>query len=186
MDYSNSKMRHDLKPVNFEPLQVQNVLSDDLLKVLQAECDYFRRTNQGEWDLKTFNRLCLHNPITLKAIHHAVILPLAEKALGRKLMPSYCFLSMYKEDGRCPPHFDRPQCRYTVDLCVNQKRYWDFFANTENGAETKEFRLGVNDAAILSGTRHFHWREDMQAELMNFCDMAFFHFVDADFIGDLS
>ncbi len=186
MEYMANKNTKDLKPVNFEPLNIESVLSDDLLKVLQAECDFFRRTNTGDWDLKVFNRLSLHNPITLKAIHHAIILPIAEKLLNRKLIPSYCFLSMYNESGKCPPHFDRPQCRYTVDLCVNQKRYWDFFAKTENGGETREFRLGVNDAAVLSGTRHFHWREDMQPEIMNFCDMAFFHFVDADYLGDLA
>lgn len=186
MQYETKIIREDLKPVNFEPFKIKGVLSGDLLKVLQTECDYFRRTKQTDSDQKVFNRLYLHNPITLKAVHHSIILPLVEQHLKRKLIPSYSFLSMYGSDGKCPQHYDRPQCRYTVDLCLNQKSQWPFYACSENEAAEFQIDLAINEAAILSGTRHLHRRDDMNVNEQNFCDMAFFHFVDPEYMGELS
>lgn len=42
-------------------------------------------------------------------------------------MPSYVALSMYSDRGVCRPRRDRPQCKHTVDLCINQDKPWPIY-----------------------------------------------------------
>jgi hypothetical protein len=80
-----------------------------------------------------------------------------------------------------------------LDYCVNQNEPWDIFVNNTDLVEdtsidqlninAKPYTLMENDALILSGTQHWHYRNKIQQG--NFCDLLFFHFVDGDFQGTL-
>lgn len=123
-----------------------------------------------------FNRHHLHNEPFLAAVHPTLTDYMSEVA-GQKVKPSYCFLSIYRQGGICPLHTDRPQCKYTLDLCISQSKPWPLFVD---GAP---YYLRENDALIYSGTDSPHYRDRLEDG--NHCTLAFFHFVPEDFVGSL-
>lgn len=125
-----------------------------------------------------FNRWYWHNIPVLRQIHHSPYLKkLANEIFPEPVKPTYVFLSMYGEGGVCPLHTDRPQCKYTIDLCISQREPWEIFVND------KPYVLNENEALAYSGTDHPHYRNVIQEG--NFCNLAFFHFVPVDFEGKL-
>ncbi len=169
----------------FEPVLVKNYLSADLIEFFNMVVEQVKRSPGVQFDEKEFNRKFVHNMPLFVDVHRQMILPRMQAFLdtvkpGSQIKPSYNFLSMYfKSKGVCPKHTDRPQCKYTVDICLNQKEPWGL------SVLDKEYFLQPGDALIYSGTHHEHFRENkIQDE--NFCDLIFFHFVDKDFDGELN
>lgn len=172
--------------MDFEPFMIKNFYSKDLVDLVNLQLSELKKQSEQSGSIQTeyelFNRLEFHDHPLFRALH-LLQQKRIEDVLKRPLIPSYVFASMYFEGkGKCPRHTDRPQCRYTVDVCFNQKKPWTFFA--EHEGKTFSFDMEPGDALILSGTDHPHWRENIQED--NFCDLAFFHYVDTDFKGDLS
>lgn len=114
-----------------------------------------------------FMRHALYEAPFLKELH-LQLTPLVEKVLQKKLTPTYCYLSMYGENGICPPHRDQPNCQWTLDLCVKQDKPWTLFV------EDASFLMNENEGLIYSGTDQVHWREQIHSG--GFCDLVFFHF----------
>lgn len=169
--------------VGFEPVLLENFYSQDMMDLIRMQIDELKKRPCASIDTEMFFRKQFHNEALFIALSMLMV-PRLELLLGRKIKPSYNFASCYDEGkGKCPRHTDRPQCKYTVDLCVSQRKPWEFNAVGEDGAE-RSFFMEPGDAILLSGTHHEHWRPDLQAD--NFCDLVFFHFVDHDYEGDLS
>jgi len=158
-----------------------------------------------------FVRTYAHNVPFFVNIHRQLI-DLAIELFGELVKPSYSFLSMYQDNGICPLHIDRPQCRYTIDYLIRQTQPepWpiligDHMTDDERQAldeaggghpETDEqieariaaenwhrIELNPNDAVCYSGTHSWHYRPD---RLRGTADLVFFHFVPADFAGPLN
>jgi len=164
-----------------EPVLVKNFYSSDMIALMQKQMDVLKREAKFQ-DNDRFHRLEYHNHPLFKALHELQIQK-AKDLFQADIKPTYCFASMYFEgEGYCPKHTDRPQCKYTVDLCVNQVKPWSFFA--ECGDRQYEFLMEPGDAILLSGTDHPHWRDKIQPD--NFCDLVFFHYVDQDFQGEMN
>ena len=160
-------------------MKIDNVLSEEQLKYLHACMNRFWKSRRGlmEFDPNLFHRYFLHNPSFLVKIHDQLV-ELAAQNFQTKLKKSYCFLSMYiKGEGICPLHTDRPQCKYSIDLCLDQIEPWGIFVNDQ------EYLLKPNQALLYSGTDHPHYRNKIQPN--NYVSLAFFHFVDLDFQDDL-
>lgn len=127
-----------------------------------------------DFDNHEFFRHGKHN--MFKDLHDS----LTEKAceiFGEKVKPSYNYLSMYWNKGFCPEHTDRPQCKYTIDVCIAQRKPWGIFV------EDKEYFLEENQALCYSGTDQKHRRNKIDP--LNFCWLIFFHFVPENFEGCL-
>lgn len=168
-------------PAGFRPFVVKGFYSKEMIELLQLQISLLKNDPSIQIDDEIFKRKEAHNHSLFSALHF-LMRERIENLLDRNLKNTYTFASMYFEGaGECPKHVDRPQCKYTVDLCIGQKQVWPFFA--EFGGEKLEFHLEPGDALILSGTDHPHWREKIQDG--NFCDLAFFHFVDRNFNGGL-
>lgn len=161
-------------------------------------------------DEKDFVRTYAHNvPFFVKI--HQQLTDFASEQFGQKVKPSYSFLSMYKDNGICPLHIDRPQCRYTIDYLIQSTHPgpWpihigehmtdDVVADiNERGVghpDTDELKqmiidreewstalLEENDAVLYSGTHSWHYRSE---RLQGTADLVFFHFVPEDFDGPL-
>jgi hypothetical protein len=125
---------------------------------------------------ETFNRHHINDDPNLVKIHEHLE-PWLTEYLGKPVKKSYCFLSIYREGGICPKHTDRPQCEYTIDLCVSQKQPWTIYVDDQ------PFDMQENEAVIYSGTNSPHYRNRLQEG--NHCFLVFYHFVDADFVGPL-
>lgn len=157
-----------------------------------------------------FVRHYAHNVPFLKKIHEQLV-PIANQIFGEPLKPSYVFLSMYKDNGICPLHIDRPQCYRTIDYLIRttQPEPWpihigemmsdDVRRQIDESGEghpiTEEqiqdridkenwstVNLKPNEAVCYSGTHQWHYRSQ---RLVGTADLVFFHFVPEAFDGPL-
>lgn len=163
----------------FIPKVIKSVFHEDIIYLIRKEIEYLKTRQDPKIDVDetVFHRLGKHNDPFFKELHH-MITPRVSEMIGEAVKPSYVFTSMYFTGrGFCPVHTDRPQCKYTLDLCVNQNEPWAI-----NIAGANYF-LNPNDAMLYSGTDHVHYREKIQPN--NYCDLVFFHFVPLDFQGKL-
>jgi hypothetical protein len=125
---------------------------------------------------REFNRHHINDhPSLVEA--HKLLVPILSKLIGRQVKKSYCFLSIYRDNGICPVHVDRPQCKYTIDLCVSQQQPWPIYV------DDVAYVLQEGQALVYSGTDSPHYRHEIQPG--NHCTLVFFHFVDVDFEGTL-
>jgi hypothetical protein len=162
-------------------------------------------------DRERFVRTYAHNvPFFVKI--HQQLADLASDLFGEPVKPSYSFLSMYQDNGICPLHIDRPQCRYTIDYLIRQTQPepWPIligehmtdgqravFENQDAlfpiqsdeieariaAEKWSRVELKPNDAVCYSGTHSWHYRPD---RLRGTADLVFFHFVPVAFDGPLS
>lgn len=147
------------------------------LKQLQQICqDEYAKDH--DW-CTNFNRKYVHNADyqIIKDLHKNFT-EFVSDLTHIKLKPSYNFMSLYGKNGYCPPHFDRIQCQYTIDLQINSDGTWPIYVKSE------KYELENNEALCYSGTYHFHYRRKMP-ELMSLNHLIFFHFVPDTFEGSL-
>lgn len=158
-----------------KPFIIKAFYSQDLLALLRLEINKLKQDPKVSEDRKIFFRKQAYNPPTFKELHH-LMLDRVSDFFPEKVKPAYVFISMYDhEKSICPLHTDREQCKYTVDLCIDQKESWPLFI------DDIPYILNPGDAVVYSGTDHPHYREQISAG--NFCDLAFFHFVPINFQG---
>lgn len=178
-------MNHKPKP------QIVTPFSPEILQSLSRHVEEVRRLfdwpgipyhDKDVADGDKFNRWYWHNLPLLKALHNSKeFVRFASEHFGRDLMPSYSFLSMYGPEGVCPIHTDRPQCQYTIDLCLRSDGEWPIYVDDE------EFISKPGEALAYSGTGQVHYRKPMRENgTCKFMDLAFFHFVPTDWQGPLS
>jgi len=172
--------RSDKECINMLIPKLKNkVFHEDLLFLIKKQIEWLKSGEDPRVavDDNTFKRLYKHNDEFFSTIHY-MIADRVSAWIGVKVKPSYCFTSMYfKGQGFCPEHVDRPQCKYTLDLCVNQNMPWPI------KIAGREYIMDMGDAMLYSGTDHVHSRQPIQPD--NYCDLVFFHFVPVDFKGDL-
>lgn len=162
-------------------------------------------------DETDFVRTYAHNVPYFVGIHYQLA-EYASTIFGEKVKPSYSFLSMYQDNGICPLHIDRPQCRYTIDYLIRQDQPepWPILIGDHMTDEQRqaldesddghpksdeaiqarieaenwhEALLSPNDAVCYSGTHSWHYRPK---RLVGKADLVFFHFVPEAFDGPLN
>lgn len=178
------KLRNENKGLNLEnvqkeyvfneysPVGVSDVISEDLLELLKS---YYRKTiNDKVFPLgdRQSNRFKAHNEPMSRFLHYE-ILPLVEKIAGKKLKPTYTYLSAYVGDSDLPAHTDRPDCEYTVSFLVNKDADWPIYLHkvkqpikykgrydfTPEKSECLELHSDIGGLLIFDGTDHLHFRE---------------------------
>jgi len=195
---------------NTKPLVVRDLFNPEVSATITKWLNEHSPLALWEEDKTEFVRLYGHNPPFLVNIHHQLT-TYASKMFGEPVKPSYCFLSMYKSNGICPLHIDRPQCRYTIDYLAQQSQNspWPILIGKQmsdseraealklktqgdspsdreaviTSQEWTECLLNTNDAVLYSGTHAWHYRPK---HLEGTADLIFFHFVPEDFSGELS
>lgn len=160
------------------PRFIGNALAvSDFIEASARERD-MRERQEGLFD-PVFGRFWVHGHWYFEHLHRTHVIEVAKGIWGESIKPSYCGVSLYCTDWSiCPPHFDRPQCKYSIDLCLRQDDVWPLYVDGQ------AYDLEPNQALAYSGTDNFHWRDRVRAG--NRVTMAFFHFVDNDFQGDLN
>jgi hypothetical protein len=174
-----------------KPILIKNLFSGERLAYLQQQVLELKKSPDLKLDDHTYHRHHISDPLEFKRIHFLEIMEIARHHFEEELYPSYCFLSFYLEGkGRCPAHFDRPQCYRTVDVCLNQRAKWalhvspvfeqnpplgQFEVTPEMRRTAIAYYLEPGDALLYSGVHQYHWRDQIAED--NFCDLVFFHFV---------
>lgn len=124
------------------------------------------------------------------------LLPKFELATGKKLLPTYSYARLYKNNEELRPHTDRPSCEISATLTIgfDSDSPWGFFigdyTDDENSkkfiTQQEEIKYITNisklemlpgDAVLYSGMNKPHWREKFSGQ---WHAQVFLHYVDAD------
>jgi hypothetical protein len=159
-----------------EPRTLRGVLPPALFSAFQFYVGSLSRTEAMHWEDWGRRRVRHNDPFAV--LLHEKMAPHVEDVVARRVKPSYTFLACYGEGGRVPPHRDREQCRYTLDLCVaHEGPEWPLHV------EGRPYVLAENEALVYRGSELSHHREPKPERTL--AHLAFFHFVDLDYAGPL-
>lgn len=210
LEYLYTSMDNEKSEIYNKPLIIREFFDDNSYKEILSYMDTGLNYIPHLQDNNEFVRKFIHNPSFFVNIHYQ-LKDIASDFFKEKVKPSYCFLSMYENNGICPLHIDRDQCRYTIDYLIRttQKDPWPIHIGKhmtdsermrliidnnchpqtdeeiEDRISKEEFEtveLMPNDAVLYSGTHQWHYRSQ---RLNGTADLIFFHFVPEDFNGPL-
>jgi prolyl 4-hydroxylase len=161
---------------------VNNVLEPSVLEVFKK---YYKRTIDSEtWVLgdRQSNRYKAHNEPMSRFLHYEC-LPLIERIVGKKMKPTYTYLSAYVKGADLPQHTDRPECEYTVSFVVDKPEgsNWNIYVHKpqqpvkHKGRYDEKPPIEECDAVdcdagglmMFQGTDHIHFREKLEHEYYN-------------------
>ena len=100
------------------------------------------------------------------------------KIVGKKLIPQYTYARIYKNGSDLKIHSDRPECQYSVTLCLGgeYEKPWPIFIKDYAG-KSHEVPLDVGDMVVYHGTELEHWREKFEGNTQY---QLFMHYVDSE------
>ena len=172
-------LRKTYKFDEYNPVTIENVLNNDTLTICQ---DYYSRNIENNAYVlgdKQSQRFKSHNE-PLSRILHYEILPLIETVVGKKLMPTYTYLSAYVKDSELPAHTDRADCEYTVSFLINKpdNLNWPIYLHkvkqpikykgrsdfTPPKEECFDIDCNAGGLMMFSGTDHIHFREKLPGD----------------------
>jgi len=173
----------------YTPVVVENVLNKHALDICQQY--YSTNIEKGAYVLgdKQSKRFKSHNEPMSRILHYEV-LPLIERIVGKKLVPTYTYLSAYVKDSDLPAHTDRADCEYTVSFLINkpENSNWPIYLHKvkqpvkhkgrSDFTPPKEECVAVDCNAgglmIFQGTDHIHFREGLPDD---FYHIVLLHYV---------
>ena len=94
------------------------------------------------------------------------VLPVMQKEIDLKLVPTYSYARIYKHGDILHKHKDRPSCEISTTIHLGGDK-WSIFV------EGTEVLLDVGDMLVYSGCELEHWREPLEA---NTCAQVFLHY----------
>ena len=99
------------------------------------------------------------------------MLPLIEKHSGRKLLPTYSYMRIYKKGDVLADHRDRESCEISATLNLSGEKWPIFFKDGDKPSIKVSLKPG--DLAIYKGCELNHWREAFEGE---HCAQVFLHY----------
>lgn len=177
-----------------KPILLKNFLSDLILEKIKNRIEGIKNNSELFEDNQLFHRKMIINDSYLSVIHNSIFHKAVSEKTGLDIKPTYNFVSSYLPGkGICPIHIDRGLCFITLGICIDQKKTWPLYVNSNHyeslsnmevselekiQQESLEFLLEPGDAVIFYGMSQPHWRNQLSAD--NFCDLAFFHYVKSE------
>lgn len=101
------------------------------------------------------------------------LLPFIEKNVGKKLLPTYSYMRIYKKGDELKKHRDRPSCEYSITLNLGGDLWPIYFKDGDQ--KEKKVILKAGDIAIYKGMELEHWRNPFEGE---YCVQVFLHYAD--------
>ena len=101
-----------------------------------------------------------------------------ENIVDKNLVPQYTYARIYKNGSVLERHSDRPECQYSVTLCLGgeYEKQWPIWINDYSG-KSHEVPLDVGDMVVYHGTELEHWREKFEGNMQY---QLFMHYVDSE------
>ena len=101
------------------------------------------------------------------------VLPILEKEIDLKLMPTYSYMRVYEKGSVLKKHTDRYSCEVSTTLNLGGDMWPIYLKDTEE--KVIEIKLEPGDMLIYSGCELEHWRDKFEGEL---CGQVFLHYND--------
>lgn len=89
--------------------------------------------------------------------------PEVSELLGEKVLPTYTYARMYKENSELLRHRDRPACEISLTLNLSKDKDWPIYFQRSDGSETF-VELAPGDAVMYLGCQADHWRNKFAGE----------------------
>jgi hypothetical protein len=99
--------------------------------------------------------------------------PEVSKLLGEKVLPTYTYARVYKENSELPRHRDRPACEISLTLNLSKDKDWPIYFQRPDGSETS-LELEPGDVVLYLGCQSDHWRNKFEGQE---CVQLFMHYV---------
>jgi len=137
-------------------------------------------------DVQSPRRYAAHDESVARFFHHQIANAVSA-VVGEAIKPSYVYLASYLSGADLKKHIDRQQCEFSVTLCLDFSpepelaTSWPICLDTPQGTVT--VYQAVGDGLVYRGTKVPHYRHVL-AEGHSSASI-FFHYVPADFSGDL-
>lgn len=116
-----------------------------------------------------------------------LLLPLVLQVVRQPIMPSYTYFTHYVHGATLPSHVDRPQCKYTLSLCLDfpdsakRRAPWPLCLHS-GPSEVVELNLRRGQAVLYRGCNIRHSRPRLEEA---FLKSLLIHYVDTTFDGPL-
>lgn len=150
---------------------------------------YRQRVRQGALRLgdgQVDRRYVAHNEPVARFLQRQLERSVAA-VVGRALKPSYAYLAAYQGGAMLERHTDRPQCEYTLSLCVDFTPELDgacpWSINLDLDRRTLRVHQREGDGLLFRGRRIPHHRDRLPSRAS--ATNVLLHYVDADFAGTL-
>jgi len=137
-------------------------------------------------DVQSARRYAAHDDSVVSFFHHQIANAVGA-VVGEAIKPSYVYLASYLSGADLKKHIDRQQCEFSVTLCLDFSpepelaTSWPICLDTPEGTVAVYQALG--DGLVYRGTKVPHYRRVLAAGHTS--TSIFFHYVPADFSGDL-
>jgi len=99
--------------------------------------------------------------------------PEVSEFLGEKVLPTYTYARVYKENSELLRHRDRPACEISLTLNLLKDKDWPIYFQRPDGSETS-VEMAPGDAVMYLGCQSDHWRNKFEGQE---CVQLFMHYV---------
>jgi hypothetical protein len=137
-------------------------------------------------DAQTSRRYFAHNERIACFFHHQLS-AVVGGIVGAPIKPSYVYVASYQPGARLLKHTDRPQCEYSISMCIDftpepeDQTPWPLCLETKGG--TVKIFQGIGDALLYRGPELPHYRTPLAKGCTS--TSIFFHYVHREFDGPL-
>jgi hypothetical protein len=145
-----------------------------------------RRGGISLGDVQSPRRYAAHDESVARFFHHQMANAISA-VVGEATKPSYVYLASYLSGADLKKHIDREQCEFSITLCLDFSpepqlaTSWPIRLDTPQGTVTVYQALG--DGLVYRGTKVPHYRHVLAEGHTS--TSIFFHYVPADFSGEL-
>jgi len=148
-------MNLDITTNNY--IYLPNFIDSDTAKQLAIEFKEFTINNNSTGDGQAPNSSVEYNYIGFLELLCEKT-PEVSKFLGEKVLPTYSYARIYKEDSDLKKHSDREACEISLTIHLDGDCDWPIYIKKPNGEEVS-LNLKSGDAMMYLGCEAEHWRE---------------------------
>ncbi len=163
----------------FNPIIIEKTINDDAIKLIGDY--YYNSINSGFFELgdRQSNRYKSRNDPITRMLQYE-LLPLVECFTGKKMKPTYTYLSCYIKDADLPAHTDQADCEYTCSYILKKPKNtsWNIWCHLKKQPvkfkgrynftppESESFPCDCEEGGLMcfNGTDHIHWRTPLEHE----------------------
>lgn len=102
--------------------------------------------------------------------------PEIELVTGKKLLPTYSYARLYKNDNVLEKHSDRPECEISVTVQLGRSHHyaWPIYMGGTR------IDMAEGDGVVYKGCDIEHWRDKCDGPPNYYSGQVFLHYVDAN------